>query len=173
MRGGKMLMAMLTAGSLTLGAGLALGATGESKAPEASKTPAVTTAPATQVEKEAKETKAEQQAEKARATQKKGEKEVAADRIVRGEVTAVEISAKTLTIKRMKGKEAETIGVEVPDTAKITEGKATKTLADIKVGDHVWVKYDRMSNKLEADHIRILKLKSAFKAVKSESSKKS
>ncbi len=171
MRGVKMLAAMLAAGSLTLGAGLALAATGESKAPEASKTPAVTKAPATQVEKEAKETKAEQQAEKARATQKKGEKEVAPDRIVRGEVMAVEISAKTLTIKTMKGKEAETIGVEVPDTAKIAEGKATKTLADIKVGDRVWMKYDRMTNKLVADQIRILK--PAPKAVKSESSNKS
>lgn len=171
MRGVKMLIVMLAAGSLTLGAGLALAATGESKAPEASKTPAVTKAPATQVGKEAKETKAEQQTEKARAAQQKGEKEVAPDRIVRGEVTAVQISAKTLTIKTMKGKEAETIAVDVPDTAKITQGKATKTLGDITVGDRVWMKYDRMTNKLVADQIRILK--SAPKAAKSESPKKS
>lgn len=171
MRGVKMLIVMLAAGSLTLGAGLALAATGESKAPEASKTPAVTKAPATQVEKEAKETKAEQQAEKARAAQQKGEKEVAPDRIVRGEVTAVEISAKTLTIKTMKGKEAETIGVDVPDMTKITQGKAAKTLAGIKVGDRVWMKYDRTNDKLVADQIRILK--SAPMAAKSESSKKS
>jgi hypothetical protein len=149
MSGAKVLMAVLAAGSLTLGVGLALAATAESKAPEASKTPAVSNAPATSTEQEAKET--------------------AVDRIVRGEVTAVETSAKTLTVKVMRGKEAETVGVEVPDSAKIHQGKATKTLADIKVGDRVWMKYDRMSDKLVADQIRILK--SAPIAAKSESPK--
>ena len=171
MRGVKMLVAMLAAGALTLGAGVALAATGESKAPEPSKMPAVSKAPATAGDQEAKETKAVQQTEKARATQEKGEKEAAVDRIVRGEVTAVEPTAKTLTVKASRGKEAETIGVDVPDTAKITQGKAAKTLGDIKVGDRVWMKYDRMSNKLVADQIRILK--SAPMAAKTESSKKS
>ena len=81
---------------------------------------------------------------------------MAADRIVRGEVTAVETTAKTLTVKTMRNKKEDIIGVEVPDTVKITEGKAAKTLADIKVGDRVWMKYDRMSNKLVADEIHIL-----------------
>jgi Cu/Ag efflux protein CusF len=150
MRGTKVLMALLAAGALTLGAGVTLAATGQEKTPEPAKAPAVS---------------------KATPTSKKGEKEVAVDRIVRGEVTAVESGAKTLTVKVMRGKKAETIGVDVPDTAKITQGKAAKTLGDIKVGDRVWMKYDRMSNKLVADQIRILK--SAPMAAKTESSKKS
>lgn len=171
MRGAKVVMAMLAAGALALGAGVTLAATGESKTPEPPKTPAVSKAPATAAEQEAKETKAVQQGEKARAAREGKEKETAVDRIVRGEVTAVETTAKTLTVKAMRGKEAETIGVDVPDTARITQGKATKTLADIKVGDRVWMKYDRMSDKLVADQIRILK--STPMAAKSESSKKS
>jgi len=147
MRGTQVLLALLAAGSLTLGAGLALAASTESKAPEGSKTPAVSKAPATA-----------------------GEKEAAVDRIVRGEVTAVETGAKTLTVKAMRGKEVETVAVEVPDTAKIHQGKATKVLADIKVGDRVWMKYDRMSDKLVADQIRILK--PVPMASKSETSKK-
>jgi len=144
MRGAKVLMALLAAGALTLGAGAALAATGQEKAPEPAEAPA---------------------ASKATPTSKKSEKEVAVDRIVRGEVTAVESSAKTLTVKVMRGKEAETIGVDVPDTAKITQGKAAKTLADIKVGDRVWMKYDRTSDKLVADQIRILPGKTAGKTV--------
>jgi hypothetical protein len=65
----------------------------------------------------------------------------------------------------MRGKEEETVGVEVPPTAKITQGKAAKTLADIKVGDRVWMKYDRTSDKLVADQIRILPGKTAGKTV--------
>ena len=170
MRGAKVLMAVLAAGSLTLGAGLALAATAETNAPETAKTPAVSKA-TTPGENEAKETKALQRPEKPRATREKGEKETAVVRIVRGEVTAVESTAKTLTVKAMRGKEAETIGVEVPDTAKITQGKATKTLVDIKIGDRVWMKNDRKSNKLVADQIRILK--SAPMSARSETSKKS
>lgn len=143
-------MALLAAGALTLGAGVALAATGQEKAPELAKAPAVS---------------------KATPTSKNAEKEVAIDRIVRGEVTAVEPAAKTLTIKAMRGKEEETVGVEVPPTTKITQGKAAKTLADIKVGDRVWMKYGRTNDKLVADQIRILK--SAPMAAKSESSKKS
>lgn len=156
MRATQVLMTLLTAGALTLGAGVTLAATGESKAPEPARTPAVSRAPALPQEQEAKETGAVQKAEKARAAAEKGEKEVAPDRIVRGDVTAVEVSAKTLTVRAGRGKRAETIGVEVPDTAKITRGKAVKTLADIKVGDRVRMKYDRMSDRLVADQIRIL-----------------
>lgn len=155
----KVLAGVLTAGSLALGAGLALAATTESKMPEPATTPpvAATAAPAKALgEKEAQETKAEQKAERARAAKEKGEKEVAADRTVRGTVTAVETAAKTLTVKAMVNKKEDIIGVEVPDAVKITQGKATKTLADIKVGDRVWMKYDRMSDKLVADEIHIL-----------------
>ena len=132
-RGTRVLLAMLVAGALALGGGVSLAATGE-KAPEASKTPAISTVPATPGSQEGKEMKS-----------------------VRGHVTAVDPTAKTLSIKPMQGKEAETIGVEVPDTAKITQGKATKTLADIKVGERVWMKYDRTGDKLEADQIHILR----------------
>ena len=167
----KGIIAMLAAGSLALGAGMALAATPEAKAPEANKAPAVSTPAATSMEKEAKEpkaeqqaeqakeakeTKAEQQKEKASTAAKKGNQEMAAHRIVRGEVTAVETAAKTLTVKTMRNKKEETVGVDVPDAVKITQGKATKTLADLKVGDHVWMKYDHTNGKLVADAIRIL-----------------
>ena len=155
----KVVIGVWTAGSLALAAGLALAATTETKSAEAVKAPAVS-APAApdkvSGEKEAQETKAEQKAEKAQVAKEKGDKEVAADRTVREEVTAVETTAKTLTVKTMRNKEEDIIGVEVPDAVKITQGKAVKTLADIKVGDHVWVKYDRMSDKLVADTIHIL-----------------
>jgi hypothetical protein len=57
----------------------------------------------------------------------------------------------------MRGKAEESIGVTVPATARISQGKAAKTLTDIKVGDRVWVKYDQMKDRKEADQIRILK----------------
>ncbi len=150
MRGVKMVMAMLAAGSLALGGSVALAATSESRAPEASKTTEASKATPAPVAKE---------------------KETAPDRIVRGEVTSVDAGAKTLTVKALRSKETETVGVEVPDTVKITQGKMTKTLGDIKVGDRVWMKYDRMSDKLVADQIRILK--SGPMAAKGETSKKS
>ena len=152
----KVVIGVWTAGSLALAAGLALAATTETKTPEAAKAPAVSApaAPAKAMgEKEATETKAEQKAEKAQVAKEKGEKEVAADHTVRGEVTAVETTAKTVTVKTMQNKKEDIIGVEVPDAVKITQGKAVKTLADIKVGDHVWMKYDRMSDKLVAHTI--------------------
>ena len=154
--GVKALIGMLAATSLAWGASVSLAATTDSKTPEAAKSPAVTTPAPASAEKEATETKAEQKAEKAPVAKEKGEKEVAADRTVRGEVTAVETTAKTLTVKTMRNKKEDIIGVEVPDAVKITQGKVAKTLADIKVGDHVWMKYDRMSDKLVADTIHIL-----------------
>jgi len=154
--GVKALIGMLAATSLAWGASVSLAATTESKTPEAAKSPAVTTPAPASAEKEATETKAEQKAEKAPVAKEKGEKEVAADRTVRGEVTAVETTAKTLTVKTMRSKKEEIVGVDVPDMVKITQGKSAKTLADIKVGDHVWMKYDRMSKKLVADEIHIL-----------------
>ncbi|HSB72416.1 MAG TPA: hypothetical protein VLT62_24055 [Candidatus Methylomirabilis sp.] len=142
------LMALLAAGSLALAAGVAVAATSEStessKKPEASKTSA---------------TPASTESKKMQARPAGKEQETAADRSARGIVTAVEPSANpaTLTIKAMRGKQEETVGVDVPASAKIHEGKAAKTLADIKVGDRVWMKYDRTSDKLVADSIRILK----------------
>ncbi len=137
------LMAVLAAGSLVLGASVALASTEAAKAPVGSK-----------------ET----------ATQVKSKAEI---HRVRGDVTAVEPSANppTLTMKTMEGKQALTVGVDVTDKSLIREGKARKTLADIKAGDRVWMRYERTDGKLVADYIRILK--PAGMAAKSASPQKS
>lgn len=160
MHSGKMWMAFLAAGSLVLGAGIAFAATSESteysKKPEA---PKATTAPAP--------------TESKRKTATPAEKETATDRMVRGVVTAVEPSASpsTLTLKVMRGKQEETVGVDVPAGTKILAGKTAKTLADLKVGDRVWMKYDRTSDKLVADSIRILKKPAKLAAQKASAEK--
>ena len=152
MHSGKVMIALLAAGSLAIGAGIAFAATSESTEyshkPEASK---ATTAPAPTESKQMKAMTAEKESPK--------EKEAAADRTARGVVTSVEPSANpaTLTLKVMRGKQEDTVGVDVPTSAMIREGKAEKTLADIHVGDRVWMRYDRMSDKLVADTIHILK----------------
>jgi hypothetical protein len=149
---GKVLVGVMVTASLALGTSLALAASTEAQTSGAATTPAVSQPPATS----AAESTGGQKTEKAQAAREKREKEVAAHRTVRGEVTAVESAAKTLTVKTMRNKKEKMVGVDVPDMVKITEGKAAKTLADIKVGDHVWMRYDRMSNKLVADEIHIL-----------------
>lgn len=137
MRGSKKLLAFVAAGSLILGTGLALASSGTSKATGA------TGSSASRMEKKS---------------------EV---RRVRGEVTAVEPGAKTMVVKAMEGKKALDVGVDVTDKTIIREGKANKTLGDIKVGDRVWMKYEKASDKLVADSIRILK--PATMAAKSKS----
>lgn len=127
MRGSKKIMVLVAASSLTLGAGLALASSDTSKA-----TGATNSSPS-QMEKKS---------------------EV---RRVRGEVTAVEPGAKTMVVKAMEGKKALDVGVDVTDKTIIREGKANKTLGDIKVGDRVWMKYEKASDKLVAEYIRILK----------------
>lgn len=147
MQGVKTLTAVLAAGVLALSAGIAMAAgsqTPESgKASEMSKTQEASKTP---------------EASKTMSKAREG-KEIAADRAVRGEVTAIEPSATppTLTVKMVRGKETKTLDVTVAATAKITQGKAAKTLADIKVGDRVWLTYDQMKDRKEADQIRILK----------------
>ncbi len=127
MRSMKTLLAVLITGALSLGAGMALAATA------ASTTPAVTTPSAIHVEKTVRIHR------------------------VRGEVTAVEPGAKTMLVKAMVGKKELTVGVDITDKTIIREGKVGKTLKDIKVGDRVWMKYEKTSDKLVADSIRILK----------------
>lgn len=80
-------------------------------------------------------------------------------RRVLGQVTAVDPSANppTLTMKAMEGKQELTVGVDVTNKTIIRGGKARKTLSDVKVGDRVWMKYERTDGKLVADYIRILK----------------
>ena len=97
-------------------------------------------------------------AEGSKATAGKSEKETAPDRIVRGEVTAVESTANppTVTVKVMRGKSLETVAVEVPSSAKITSGKVAKSVTDITIGSRIWMRYDRLSDRLVADQIHLL-----------------
>jgi hypothetical protein len=175
MRGARLALAVLAAGTLAFGTGSAFAA--ESAATAATPAKPATTEmskekAATPKPTEAKESKAEQQKEAKAA--KNGEKELGVNRIVRGVVTHVEISAnpQTLTMNVKRGKQVETVGVDVPATAKITEGKTTKTLADVKVGDRVWMRYDRMNNGLVADQIRILEAGKVAKAEQTKSEMK-
>jgi len=127
MRGSQKLLVLVAASSLTLGAGLAIASSDTSKTTEATKPSA---------------SHMEKQSEMRR---------------VRGEVTAVEPGAKTMVVKAMEGKKTLDVGVDVTDKTIIRQGKANKTLGDLKVGDRVWMKYEKTSNKLVADYIRILK----------------
>ena len=120
-------LAIFAAGSLTLGSGLALAS---SDTPKTS------------------------QAAKSSTSQITEKREV---RRVRGEVTAVEPEAKTMVVKVMEGKKTLDVGVDVTDKTIIREGKTNKTLGDLKVGDRVWMKYEKSNDKLAADYIRILK----------------
>ena len=127
MRGSQKLLALVAAGALTLGAGVALAATDASKTAASPEATTVQTANKAEVHR------------------------------VRGEVTAVEPGAKTMVVKAMEGKKALDVGVDVTDKTIIREGKASKTLTDIKVGDRVWMKYEKTNDKLVADFVRILK----------------
>ena len=133
----KYVAVMAVTGMLGLGAGVASAA--ETKAPEAGKATMAAKSAATAPGKEAKE--------------------VGRDLIVRGELTAVDSTATppTVTLKVLKGKQDETMTIAVPSTAKILEGKTVKAVADLAMGEHVRIKYDRTQDRLEADQIHILK----------------
>ncbi|HTX52456.1 MAG TPA: hypothetical protein VMD08_03560 [Candidatus Baltobacteraceae bacterium] len=139
MANGKGLMSMLTVGALILGGSYAWAqsATGSGQA-AAPHTGAMSSTQAAPLEK--------------------GEKESGPDRFVRGTVASVNPSSNppTLTMTHMVGEQAQTVGVDIPTNTKITEGTTHKTLGDIKTGDHIWMQYDRMQNRLVADTIRIL-----------------
>lgn len=53
-----------------------------------------------------------------------------------GTVTAVDAKAMTITVKAKKGDKV----IAITDASKITVGKETKAIADVKVGDMVKVK---------------------------------
>ncbi len=72
-----------------------------------------------------------------------------------GKVVAVEPAAKTIVMETTVGKSIMTVGAEVPDKASITAGKASKTLADVKVGDKIRMKWVREENKLVVQSIAI------------------
>jgi len=133
----KYVAVLAVTGMLGLGAGVASAA--ETKAPEAGKAPVASKPAATAPSKEAKE--------------------VGRDLIVRGELTAVDSTATppTVTLKVLKGKQDESMTIAVPSTAKILEGKTVKAVADLAMGEHVRIKYDRTQDRLEADQIHILK----------------
>ncbi|HBR18064.1 MAG: hypothetical protein A3G39_07540 [Deltaproteobacteria bacterium RIFCSPLOWO2_12_FULL_43_16] len=52
-----------------------------------------------------------------------------------GEVTAVDANAKTITVKTKKGE----VVISITENSKITVGKETKTLDQVKAGDKVKV----------------------------------
>lgn len=70
---------------------------------------------------------------------------------ITGEVKAVDTTANTLTVK---GKKAE-VTVTCNEKTKIMMGKEKKTLADVKVGDKVVVKYTESEGKNIAKSIAI------------------
>lgn len=123
-----MLGTTLAIGALLLGGQVALASTGAAKPADESNAPAARAAQNSEI------------------------------RQVRGDVVAVEPQASpmTLTLNTMEGKQQLTVGVDVTDKTMIREGKAVKALGDIKVGDHVWLKYERSNDTLVADAIRIL-----------------
>jgi PDZ domain-containing secreted protein len=68
-----------------------------------------------------------------------------------GPVAAVDAKAKTITVKTTKGD----VTAMVDDKTKIMMGKDMKTLADIKAGDKVKVKYSETDGKMMAKSIAI------------------
>jgi Cu/Ag efflux protein CusF len=75
---------------------------------------------------------------------------------VTGDVKAVDMKAKTITVtKMMKGKAEETV-VTVDDKTKIMMDKEKKALADVKVGEKVKVIYTEVEGKNVAKSITIM-----------------
>ncbi len=70
---------------------------------------------------------------------------------VTGEVTAVDASAKTVTLKTRKGE----VVVSVADKTSIKEGRKKKSLEDVKAGDKVTVRYTEADGKMTARSIAI------------------
>lgn len=84
------------------------------------------------------------------ATEKKAEAGHAAKaKHVTGEVTAVDVKAETLTVKGEKGD----VTVKADAKTHIMIGKDKKSLADIKAGDKVTVKYHEADGKNTAVRI--------------------
>jgi len=85
----------------------------------------------------------------------------AKERTISGEVASVDEAAKTVTVKA-KGRKGQelTVGAKVEDQTTIREGKTTKTLADLKAGDKVRLKYVRTA---DGDVARSILIRSAGK----------
>lgn len=66
-------------------------------------------------------------------------------RAVYGTVSAVTPGTKTIEVTVPKGKSNHlVVGATVTDQTVIKEGKAKKSLADLKVGEHVRMKFERV-----------------------------
>ncbi len=66
---------------------------------------------------------------------------------ISGTVSAVEPERGTVEVKAPRGKaDALVVGASVTERTVIREGKTTKGLADFKVGEHVWMKFERASS---------------------------
>ncbi|MBI5559829.1 MAG: hypothetical protein HY883_00960 [Deltaproteobacteria bacterium] len=63
----------------------------------------------------------------------------------RGKVTAVDVKAKTITVKTKKGD----VTISITDASKIMVGKEAKALTDVKVGDKVKVTAAKKEEKME------------------------
>ena len=75
---------------------------------------------------------------------------------VTGDVKAVDMKAKTITVtKMMKGKAEETV-VTVDDKTKIMMGEEKKALADVKVGEKVKAVYKEVEGQNVAKSITIM-----------------
>ncbi|MBI4653977.1 MAG: hypothetical protein HY752_03165 [Nitrospirae bacterium] len=96
-------------------------------------------------------------AEKKEAAPAKAEEKKAPAKVqqVTGEVTAVDVKANTLAVKGKKGD----VMFSVDDKTTVTVGKEKKTLADVKVGAKVTVKYVEMDGKNVAKSIAIAEAK--------------
>ena len=90
-------------------------------------------------------------AEKAAPAKMEEKKAPAKIKQVTGEVTAVDAKAKTVTVKGRKGD----VTVSTGDKTKVTMGKEMKSVADVKVGDKVIVKYSEADGKNVAKSIGI------------------
>lgn len=68
-------------------------------------------------------------------------------RTISGTVTAVVPDAKTLVVAVPQGKNNTlVVGASVTDQTVIKEGKTRKRLTDLKVGNHVWMRFERVSS---------------------------
>jgi hypothetical protein len=109
---------------------------------------AVTTLSFAAEEKKAAPAPAEKKAAPAMMEEKKAPTKV---KQVTGAVAAVEAKTKTITVKGKKGD----VTAMVDDKTKIMMGKVVKTLADVKAGDKVKLKYSETDGKMTAKSIAI------------------
>jgi FlaG/FlaF family flagellin (archaellin) len=97
-------------------------------------------------------TTAEKEKKKEVATEKKTEaahEKKVVEKHVAGDITAVDANAMTVTVKDKKGD----VTVTVDNTTDIKIGKDKKTIADLKAGDKVKIKYHEADGKNTAKSI--------------------